>query len=105
MTAPKAPESLKAQKRPEAVEIGQLIAAARTQKGWSQDKLNQRYRALCVVFGVDPTNYGNVKCKISRWENGHRIPDQRARRLLALALEVRPETLGLPLSPLADWPA
>ena len=92
-------------RRPEAVEIGRLIVAARRRKKWSQAKLNNRFRELCVVFGFDPTTYANVKCKISRWENGDRIPDQRTRRLLALALEVRPETLGLPLGPLADWPA
>ncbi|MFG2042250.1 helix-turn-helix domain-containing protein [Dactylosporangium sp. NPDC048998] len=95
---------MKAERRERARRIGRLIAAARKRKGWSQDQLNLRLRQLCVQFGVDPTTYDNVKGKISRWENGKRIPDQHSRRLLALALDVRPETLGLPLDPLDDWP-
>ncbi|MGI5238618.1 helix-turn-helix domain-containing protein [Dactylosporangium sp. CA-139066] len=95
---------MREERRARAKHIGRLIRQARKRKGWSQTRLNHRLRELCEHFGFDPTTFEHVKVKISRWENGKRIPDQRSRRLLALALGVQPESLGLPLDPLDDWP-
>lgn len=92
------------QRQDQARQIGGLIRAARKRKGWSQYRLNLRLQELCVAYGFGTATYDSIKVEISRWENGHRIPDQRSRRLIALALDVRPEDLGLPLDPLDDWP-
>ncbi|MEV6924023.1 helix-turn-helix transcriptional regulator [Dactylosporangium sp. NPDC051485] len=92
------------ERRDRALRIGLLIRAARKRKGWSQYRLNLRLRELGEAYGFGSATYDSIKVEISRWENGHRIPDQRSRRLLALALGVRAEDLGLPLDPLDDWP-
>ncbi|MFC4047806.1 multiprotein-bridging factor 1 family protein [Dactylosporangium siamense] len=92
-------------RREEAKRIGQLIRAARKRKRLSQYRLNLRLQELGQMHGVGSASQDSIKTEISRWENGWRIPDQRSRRLLGIALDVRPEDLGLPLDPLDDWPS
>ncbi|MEU7868424.1 helix-turn-helix transcriptional regulator [Dactylosporangium sp. NPDC049140] len=83
--------------------VGHLIREARKRKHWSQDRLNDHIRRVAVLHAKPAASQESLKVMISRWENGKKIPDQYSRRLLSLALDVAPETLGLPLDPLDDW--
>lgn len=65
---------------------GQRLRRARQTRGWSQLQLAYvmcRKGSRCDAAVPQPRS---LKIMISRWENGHQLPDARSRRLLHLAL-------------------
>jgi hypothetical protein len=79
--------------RPTAARV---LRRARRRRGWSQPRLAtemHRVARACqrVLPGVD-----SLKTMISRWENGHRVPDTYNREVVCAALGIPVSALGLP---------
>src|SRR3954471_24496098 len=68
--------------------------------GWSQVQLIHALRqAAADDSGKRLPPDTSLKALISRWENGHQVPDAFYQRLLCIALRVTPEQLGFPTDP------
>jgi transcriptional regulator with XRE-family HTH domain len=74
------------------------LRTARTERGWSQADAAARLHDLAAARGGAGTA-ASLKTQLSRWENGHALPDPASRQLLAelygrpaaeLGLEPRP---------------
>ncbi|WP_226350098.1 hypothetical protein [Pseudonocardia sp. ICBG601] len=73
---------------------GAALRAARDRRGWSQ---SEAARALAeLVAGSGGTaRAASLKTQLSRWENGHAVPDAAHRALLAELYDSTPAGLGL----------
>ena len=77
---------------PEPSTIGDAIRDARQGRGWSQDVLARRIAQARQKGGetVDPVS---MKTQLSRWENGHVVPDRFTRQILADVFSIPAEAL------------
>lgn len=82
--------------------VGGAIRQARRSRGWSQEVLARRVAEARRTRGesVDPVS---VKTQLSRWENGHVVPDRFTRQVLADVFSTTVEAL-FGLQPAADLP-
>lgn len=82
--------------------VGAAIRQARLARGWSQDVLARRVAEARRVGGesVDPQS---VKTQLSRWENGHVVPDRFTRQVLADVFSTTIEAM-FGLQPASDLP-
>ena len=71
------------------------LKAAREALGWTQDRAVAELRRLASARGRTLTNH--LKTQLSRWENGHVVPDREYRELLSEAYGRTEEELGFPL--------
>ncbi|GAB1639659.1 helix-turn-helix domain-containing protein [Krasilnikovia sp. MM14-A1259] len=74
--------------------IGAQLRRLRHDRGWSQQQLVQAMVSAAARDGLVPASPVSLKAMLSRWENGHRAPDDYNRRLLCLALQVSPDALA-----------
>lgn len=65
--------------------VGEAIKRAREKKGWSQARLS-------LELGPNKRGEHTPASTISRWENGHQVPERRLRQL-ALVLDLSLEEL------------
>ena len=72
--------------------VAAAIRQARLARGWSQDVLARRIAEARRAGGesVDPLS---VKTQLSRWENGHVVPDRFTRQVLADVFSTTVEAL------------
>ncbi|MHA6796104.1 tetratricopeptide repeat protein [Pseudonocardia bannensis] len=62
---------------------GAALRAARLEKSWSQADAARELAALGRVRGAPTAAPASLKTQLSRWENGHSLPEPPYRRLLA----------------------
>ena len=67
---------------------------ARLRRGWSQTRVIVELQAAAVRRGTELPETSVLKTQISRWENGHRVPDEFYRRLLQDAFDLTAPELG-----------
>ncbi|NGN91720.1 helix-turn-helix transcriptional regulator [Nocardioides sp. KC13] len=67
---------------------------ARLRRGWSQKRLVVELQAAAARRGTELPETLVLKTQISRWENGHRVPDEFYRRLLQDAFDLTAPELG-----------
>jgi transcriptional regulator with XRE-family HTH domain len=58
------------------------LATARAELGWSQARLISELECRSHAAGVSIMGRSSLKTALSRWENGHVVPDRHYRRLL-----------------------
>jgi transcriptional regulator with XRE-family HTH domain len=73
------------------------LRSARTARGWSQSRAAAELHALAVRRGGPDAAPASLKTQLSRWENGHALPEPEYRELLA-------ELYGLPAADLGLVP-
>jgi hypothetical protein len=78
---------------------GRVLRHARMRRRWSQQRLIRELQRVARERGLTLPNPESLKAMISRWERGHRVPDQYNRRLLCEALGLAVSQLGLPDDP------
>ena len=71
------------------------LRAARTARGWSQSRAAAELHALAVQRGGPDAAPASLKTQLSRWENGHALPEPEYRELLAELYGVPAADLGL----------
>ncbi|QFU91587.1 helix-turn-helix transcriptional regulator [Amycolatopsis sp. YIM 10] len=74
------------------------LQAARHEAGWSQEKLAKAINARCPAFGLAVLPVASRKAEISRWENGHVLPEPAMRRVFREIYGRTDEDLGFPSS-------
>jgi transcriptional regulator with XRE-family HTH domain len=86
--------------------VGRILRRARIARGWSQPRLVREMQHVAHDLGLTVPTSGSLRTSISRWEGGHRVPDEFNRRLLCVALGLEIADLGLPYDPDYDaaWP-
>lgn len=67
---------------------GHLIRSARQARGWSQTQLLAALRSQAVLEHVTLMSPASLRVALSRWENGHTVPDLVHTRLLCCVLEL-----------------
>ncbi len=72
---------------------GTRIRRLRCGHGWSQPRLVYAIGQAAHALGSVPASDASLKAMVSRWENGHRIPDEYNKNLLCVALQVAPDAL------------
>ncbi|GGN37753.1 hypothetical protein GCM10010109_63990 [Actinoplanes campanulatus] len=82
--------------------FGRRLRRLRMRQGWTQLVLAQRMRDIAVDHG-GTAELISLKAMISKWENGHKEPDEFNRRLLAAALGATVADLGLAEDPDFLW--
>ncbi len=77
------------------------LRAARTDRGWSQTDAAARLHDLARRRGGAGSSAASLKTQLSRWENGHALPDPASRQLLvelygrsAAELDLLPRPVG-----------
>src|SRR5215217_1738541 len=60
-----------------------LLQAARAARGWSQSRAVRELRALAGSRAMAVAAAPSLKTLLSRWENGHSVPEPQYRDLLA----------------------
>lgn len=76
---------------------GYLIRSARHARGWSQSQLLAALRSQAVLEHVTLMSPASLRVALSRWENGHTVPDPVHTRLLCSVLELSPaDSVGPP---------
>jgi transcriptional regulator with XRE-family HTH domain len=68
--------------RDQEADVRSRLAAAREQLGWSQARLMSELEHRGRTAGIAVMTRSSLKTALSRWENGHVIPDRHYRRLL-----------------------
>ncbi|OJY48959.1 helix-turn-helix transcriptional regulator [Pseudonocardia sp. 73-21] len=68
---------------PEPVPGGAALRAARVGRGWSQSEAAREIAGLGHRRGVPVAAAASLKTLLSRWENGHVVPEPQYRELLA----------------------
>jgi len=58
------------------------LQSARRAHGWSQTEAARRLSALAQASGVPTAGLASLKSLLSRWENGHAVPEAHYQRLL-----------------------
>ncbi|WP_232664213.1 helix-turn-helix domain-containing protein [Pseudonocardia sp. TRM90224] len=71
------------------------LRAARLARGWSQSQAARELSALGTATGGATAAPASLKSLLSRWENGHALPDPQNRALLAQLYERTPAELGI----------
>jgi transcriptional regulator with XRE-family HTH domain len=81
------------------------LRAARRARGWSQSAAARELAALGRASGAPVAAAASLKTLLSRWENGHAVPEPQYRALLSELYERTPAELGIaghPTDPEAD---
>lgn len=73
---------------------GAALRSARDRRGWSQSEAARALAALVAGSG-GTARAASLKTQLSRWENGHSVPDAAHRALLAELYDSTPAGLGL----------
>lgn len=73
---------------------GAALRAARDRRGWSQSEAARALAALVAGSG-GTARAASLKTQLSRWENGHAVPDAAHRALLSELYDSTPAGLGL----------
>ena len=71
------------------------LRTARAARGWSQAEAARELAALARSRGLPVAAAASLKTLLSRWENGHSLPEQQYRTLLADLYGRQPTELGL----------
>lgn len=71
------------------------LRSARMERGWSQARAAAELRALALRHGGPDASAASLKTQLSRWENGHAVPDPESRALLAELYDRTADELGL----------
>lgn len=69
---------------------------ARVGLGWSQPRAVRELMRQAAARGLTLTSAASLKTQLSRWENGHHLPDEMYRELLRAAYGRTDAELGLP---------
>jgi transcriptional regulator with XRE-family HTH domain len=75
------------------------LRAARAARGWSQSQAARELVALARVTGAPVAGAASLKTLLSRWENGHAVPEPQYRALLGELYDRSPAELGIAGSP------
>ncbi|GII22589.1 hypothetical protein Pme01_21860 [Planosporangium mesophilum] len=75
---------------------GSVIRRVRRQRGWSQQRLIFEMQRVAPRLGMTVPAPESLKAMLSRWENGHQVPDAYNRRLLAAGLRIPESTFDMP---------
>ena len=75
--------------------LSALLRAARLSRGWSSAQLRQELAHAAIRLGLPVAGDASLRVLISRWENGHAMPDPVNRLLLQDAFGLDAESLGL----------
>src|SRR5918992_3158733 len=67
--------------RGQGAKVRSRLAAAREQLGWSQARLMSELERRGRATGFEVMARTSLKTALSRWENGHFLPDRDYRRL------------------------
>jgi len=81
------------------------LRAARAARGWSQSRAARELADLARARGAPAAGAASLKTLISRWENGHAVPEPQYRALLAELYGRTPAELGIagpPADPQAE---
>ncbi|UGQ14285.1 helix-turn-helix domain-containing protein [Yinghuangia sp. ASG 101] len=81
----------------------QRLRQARNERGWVQHDLRSRLRAAAASRGFTLVSDDSLKRRISSWENGRGVPDERYQALLCAVFEVEPDDLGFNQEDAPDW--
>jgi transcriptional regulator with XRE-family HTH domain len=85
------------------------LRGARAARGWSQSQAARELAALARTSGAPVAAAASLKTLLSRWENGHAVPEPQYRALLGELYGRTPAELGIagpPVAPeAADAPA
>jgi transcriptional regulator with XRE-family HTH domain len=71
------------------------LRRARTERGWSQADAARELRDLARGRDGPDATAASLKTQLSRWENGHAVPEPEYRHLLGELYARTPEELGL----------
>ncbi len=71
------------------------LRGARHARGWSLTETAQRLVALGAARGATVASARSLRSQLSRWENGHAVPEPTYRALLAELLAQPPGALGI----------
>ncbi len=71
------------------------LRAARMARGWSQSEAARELAALGRASGAPIAAAASLKTLLSRWENGHAVPEPQYRTLLGELYERTPAELGI----------
>ena len=74
---------------------GVVLRRARRRRNWSQRRLIYELQVVAARERKSLATAKSLKAQISRWERGHRVPDEYNRRLLCEALGIPVTDLGL----------
>jgi transcriptional regulator with XRE-family HTH domain len=75
------------------------LRAARAARGWSQSEAARELVALARTRGAPVAGAASLKTLLSRWENGHAVPEPQYRALLGELYGRTPAELGVPDRP------
>src|ERR1700712_5056239 len=78
------------------VRLVTALRDARDALGWSQPRAVQELIRQAKARGLTLTNPSSMKTQLSRWENGHVVPETMYRELLRAAYGRTDAELGLP---------
>jgi transcriptional regulator with XRE-family HTH domain len=78
------------------VRPGVVLRGARELRRWSQTQLIRELQHVAEAKRLSLPTVESLKAMISRWENGHLVPDEYNRELLCLTLGISVSDLGLP---------
>lgn len=71
------------------------LRAARAARGWSQSQAARELAALARSSGAPVAGAASLKTLLSRWENGHAVPEPQYRALLGELFDRTPVELGI----------
>lgn len=71
------------------------LRAARAARGWSQSQAARELAALARSSGAPVAGAASLKTLLSRWENGHAVPETQYRALLGELFGRTPAELGI----------
>jgi transcriptional regulator with XRE-family HTH domain len=71
------------------------LRAARAARGWSQSQAARELAALARSSGAPVAGAASLKTLLSRWENGHAVPEPQYRALLGELYGRTPAELGI----------
>jgi transcriptional regulator with XRE-family HTH domain len=71
------------------------LRAARAARGWSQSQAARELAALARSTGAPVAGAASLKTLLSRWENGHAVPEPQYRTLLGELYGRTPAELGI----------
>lgn len=77
------------------------LKTVRQARGWSQARLMLELERVGQARGTPVPGRASLKTQVSRWENGHVVPDELYAALLAEVYDTTPADLGLEASPAA----
>lgn len=78
------------------------IKERREELGWTQPRARFEIELHARALGISIANDRSLKTMLSRWENGHSVPEPPYRQLLSLAYQRTPEELGFPAAGSGD---